>query len=213
MKQILFFTLMVLASLSMQAQHKKSSNAVFDCTLRGGVNLCQIDGDGAGHYNKIGFNAGVNTTFPLSQDDEGLRMLVEIGLTQKGSHISRESIDKRIALTYVEIPLMLTYTMMEWRIGAGFAPAILAKSNVTQWGEYDYVSSNNYRRMDPLPFCCEVQYMGENHWGASLRFYDSMFNMSKSSTGTYRCLFGNPNTIWSTGQFNRLITGSVCYRF
>lgn len=204
-------TLMLLASIgSAEAQHRKKSQKVFDLEVRGGVNFCQIDGDASGSYNKIGFHGGVNTSLPLS-DDGSWRFVVELGLTQKGSRINNCSMDRQISLLYVEIPLMLAYDLFDnhqMRIGAGIAPAILAKANVTTDGVHDNLQSDNYKRMDALPLCASIRYKFTDHVGIDLRYYNSMLNTAKENgSGTYRIFRSNK------GQFNRLLQAGVTIDF
>ena len=66
---------MVAAIGTAEAQHKKRGHQrEFDLEVRGGVNMCQIDGDASGNYNKMGFHAGLNTSFPLSDDGSWLKV-------------------------------------------------------------------------------------------------------------------------------------------
>ena len=185
-----------------QRGHHRGSDREFDLELRGGLNMCQIDGDASGNYNKMGFHAAVASSFPLSDDDR-LRFAVEIGLTQKGSRIAGNALDRHISLLYVEVPLMLAYDLTEsraLRLAAGLAPAILAKSNVTTDGSYDPLQSDNYKRLDALPVVLSLRYRFTNHLGADLRFYNSMLNMAiENGSGTYRIFRSNK------GQFNRLL--------
>ena len=144
MKRIITLSLLVIflsVCTDLQAQHrgKKSSARNFDFELRGGLNFCQIDGDAAGSYNKIGYHASVGSSMPIS-DDGKWRFSVEIGLTQKGSRFSNNTFARHISLLYVEVPLMIAYDFgdsRKLRIGAGVAPAILAKANVTTNDSYD----------------------------------------------------------------------------
>lgn len=207
---LLLFAILLTAS-SAQAQHRgKSQQKEFDFEIRGGVNFCQIDGDASGNYNKLGFHGGVNTSFPLS-DDGSLRFVVELGFTQKGSRIDNASLDRHISLLYVEVPLMLAYDMLDnhqLRIGAGFAPAILAKANVTTDGAYDDLQSQNYKRMDALPICVSIRYRITEHIGVDARYYNSMLNTAKENgSGTYRIVRSNK------GQFNRLLQAGITIDF
>lgn len=204
-------TLMLLASAgNAEAQHRKKSQKEFDLEVRGGINFCQIDGDASGNYNKIGFHGGVNTSFPLS-DDGSWRFVVELGLTQKGSNINNSSMERQISLLYVEIPLMLAYDLLDnqqLRIGAGIAPAILAKANVTTNDVHDAAHSDNYKRMDALPICASIRYKFTEHIGIDLRYYNSMLNTAKENgSGTYRIFRSNK------GQFNRLLQAGVTIDF
>lgn len=206
---ILFLFLVGVGTLN--AQHRRNTHSrQFDLEVRGGINMCQIDGDASGNYNKIGFHGGVNTSFPISDNDRW-RLLVEIGLTQKGSRIQSSSLDRHINLLYVEIPIMLAYDMLEnkqLRFGAGIAPAILAKANVTTDGTYDYLQSDNYKSLDALPVCVSLRYRITGHIGVDVRYYNSMLNTAKENgSGTYRIFRSNK------GQFNRLIQAGITVSF
>lgn len=179
----------------------------FDATLWAGINACQIDGDASGHYNHFGPHAAINTTFSLSADaDSPLRMLVEMGFTNKGAYES--SAARKISLNYVELPLMLTYRLGNSRVGAGVAPAILVSSHARYTsGEEDLLTSQNYRPMDRLPVMLDWTYV-RNHLAISVRFQNSLLPICKESgIGTYRIFRSNK------GQFSKLLTLGIGYKF
>ena len=193
------------------AQHRKGGHQKeFDFEMRGGVNMCQIDGDASGNYNKLGFHGAVGTSMPIS-DDGSWRFVVELGLTQKGSRIDNSSLDRHISLLYVEVPIMLAYDLLDGnklRIGVGIAPAILAKAKVTTDNAYDALQSDNYKRMDVLPICASIRYKFTEHIGADFRYYNSMLNTAiENGSGTYRIFRSNK------GQFNRLIEAGLTLNF
>jgi hypothetical protein len=205
------FIVFLLSFSTLSAQHRgKNSNRQFDLEMRAGANFCQIDGDESGNFNKIGFHASVGTSFPLSDDDRW-RFVVELGLTQKGSRIDNNNIDRHISLTYVEVPLMVAYDFMErqqLRIAAGVAPAILAKSNVTTDGSHDQLQSDNYKRLDLLPLCISLRYRFTDTFGFDIRLYNSLLNIAnENGTGTYRIFRSNK------GQFNRLVQAGITIDF
>lgn len=205
------FIVFLLSFSTLSAQHRgKNSNRQFDLEMRAGANFCQIDGDESGNFNKIGFHASVGTSFPLSDDDRW-RFVIELGLTQKGSRIDNNNIDRHISLTYVEVPLMVAYDFMErqqLRIAAGVAPAILAKSNVTTDGSHDQLQSDNYKRLDLLPLCISLRYRFTDTFGFDIRLYNSLLNIAnENGTGTYRIFRSNK------GQFNRLIQAGLTLNF
>lgn len=207
MKHFFLIILLALSVTALGQSHKRHGRGTeFDFTAHAGVNLSQIDGDGSGNYDHIGFHGAVNTSFPVG--DGGLRMVVELGVSQKGSHVNQ--INRDIDLLYVEVPLMLAYRMMDGRLQAevGVAPAILGRAKVTDAGAYNDLQSNNYKRMDMLPFCAGAQYLVGDHFGLNLRFNTSMLNVGiENGTGTYRIFRSNK------GQFNRLLSAGVSYRF
>lgn len=205
---IILLCLIAVPCAEAQRSKKNSHRDDFDLQVRAGLNLCQIDGDASGNYNKPGLHAGVNTTFPLG--DGGWRFLVELGLTQKGSRIDNASLDRTISLLYVEVPLMLTYNMLDdkLRLGAGIAPAILAKAKVTTDGANDALQADNYKRMDLLPVCVSLGYRINDLIGLDVRWYNSLLNTAiENGTGTYR--------IWRSnkGQFNRLLQAGITLNF
>lgn len=213
MKQIQYYAaiIIIIANIIPNASAQRRSGSHqrgFDYELRGGLNFCQIDGDASGGYSKIGYHAGVATSMPLN--DEGrIRFQVGVGLTQKGSHISNNSLDRHISLLYVEVPLMLVYDFMESRnirLGVGMAPAILAKANVTTYGSYDQLQSDNYKNLDLLPLCLSLRYRITEHLAVDLRGNSSMLNIAiENGSGTYRILRSNK------GQFNHLFQLGITY--
>ncbi len=180
----------------------------FDAGAWLGANMAQIDGDGAGSYNHIGIAAGIESSFALGDIDSPLRAMVGIGFAQKGSYVA--DINRRINLSYVEIPVMLTLNFMDsrLRVGAGVAPAVLVNSVVTDDGIANDLQSNNFRRMDALPLCASLRYLIGGNWGLEIRYQNSMLPITKESgSGTYRIVRSNQ------GAFNRLICIAIAYHW
>ncbi|MDY5968977.1 MAG: outer membrane beta-barrel protein [Bacteroidales bacterium] len=188
---------------------------VFDFSVIGGATFSQIDGDKSAHFNHIGYQAGVATSFPLGGHGSKLRMHVEIGTIQKGSEIDNEILSRSISLNYVQVPLMITYCLADQdyhfgglRLGAGFAPGILFKAQVKTDGVVDAVVEGNYQPLDVLPFVAEARYMFGRHIGIAVRYYYSLIHIDKnSSEGTYRILRSNK------GQFSNLLFCGLYLRF
>lgn len=206
MKKTLILLALLCGALGLQAQ-------TFDFTLSGGITMGQIDGDNAGHYNHLGGYAGVASSFPLGGRKSNLRMLVEIGLVQKGAEVSNLQItDRSVSLSYVQVPLLLTYRFPVGdgglRLGAGIAPAILFLAKVKDSGVENPGQQDNFRRMDALPLCLDATFMFNEHVGLSARYYNSMVGITKESgTGTYRLFRSNK------GVFNNMISFGLAYRF
>ena len=181
----------------------------FDAALALGVNLGQIDGDNSGHYTHFGIHGGIQTSFALSPDPDGkLRMLLELGVTQKGANKANTSI--HTDLLYVEIPILITYSLFSsrLRLGVGWAPAILARAKVTDAGVRDPASEKAYRRMDWVPLCADITYFFNRHWAASARINASFLSiMDNPSHGTYRVFRNNK------GAFNNYLSFNLIYRF
>ncbi len=207
MKKIQLATVILLAlvfySTAAEAQGR------FDAYLFGGLNMCQIDGDDAGHYNHPGLRAGVGTSFALSDDsDSPWRMVVELAYSQKGSYIN--STNGEISLQYVELPLLLSYNSMEGRlrIAAGVAPAVKVGTYVAFYKKESPNHEALYRSFDALPATVSVSYMLSRHIGIEGRWQTSLLSITDgTSSGIYRIFRSNK------GTFNRLLTASLIYRF
>ena len=173
----------------------------------------QIDGDKSGHYNHIGYYGSVATSFPLG-DDNGVRMVVELGAILKGSEVNNSSLQGRtISLHYVQLPLLLTYTIdfnhrRSLRLGTGLAPAFLYHAHVDDNGVDNQEQANNFRKLDLLPLCAEARIMLSRNWGVSLRYYNSLCSIAKQSgAGTFRLVRSN------TGIFNNDLALAAIYVF
>lgn len=180
----------------------------FDAAAKVGINLGQIDGDNSGPYNHYGIHAGVASSFSLDKRGRSpWRMVIELNYSHKGSYV--KSIDRTINLSYIELPLMMGYSMGNLRGSAGISPAVLIKANVTEsGGVYDSQSSKNYLKFDRIPFTTDVKYLMNQNWFISARFQSSLITIAnESGTGTYRLFRGNK------GQFHRLINLSIGYQF
>lgn len=178
----------------------------FDAKVFAGLNLCQVDGDDAGKYNHPGLRAGVGTSFALGDEDSPWRLVIENAYTQKGSRI--EHYNGRIALQYIEVPVMLSYSLFDdrLRIAAGVAPAVLVGAKVTFDGIENPGKAERYKRMDWMPLTAELSYRFLEHLTAEVRYQNSLLSVY-DGPGPYR--------IWTSnhGAFNRLLTLGLAYQF
>ena len=184
----------------------------FDASVFGGVNFSQIDGDGAGNYGQLGLRGGVGTSFYFGWDERTpWRMVVELAFTQKGSHIDRENLQRRIALNYVELPIMMSYTLLnrQLRLAAGVAPAVLVGASVTDGGgEQNAAQEAIYHRFDWCPLTFAARYLFTYNLAVEARFQTSMVTVSEpTSQGSYRIFKDNK------GCFNRSISLGLAYCF
>lgn len=181
----------------------------FDFSVMGGVNMGQIDGDNAARYRHLGLRAGVGTSFPLGSDTKSpWRMVVELAYTQKGSYI--ETYDRRLSADYVEVPLMLSYTTHSGtlRLAAGVAPAILARSKVTDNGVESIPDRDLFRTFDLLPLTVSVRWLLGTSLGIEGRYQNSMLSVTReTASGTYRLFHGNK------GCFHNLLSAGLFLRF
>ena len=181
----------------------------FDATVFAGLNMSQIDGDGAGSYNHPGLRAGVGTSFALGSDLQSpWRMVVELAFTNKGSHI--EASDRKLSASYIEIPVMISYGLLEGRLrlAAGVAPAVLVGSSVTNYGAEDIPSQENFSSFDWLPLTVSLRYRFADHLGLEARYQNSFLSITKENdSGTYRIFRDNK------GCFSRLVSVALTYTF
>ena len=202
-KQLIVTAILLLFAGSMAAQQR------FDASLFAGANFNQIDGDGAGSYNKLGFRSGVGTSFTLGHDTRSpWRMVVEVAFAQKGSRVDPDGLNRSIRLDYVELPLMLSYTALEGRlrIAAGVAPAVLTSARVTDNEVRNNAQEDNFRRFDWLPLTASLRYRFGERLAVEARYQNSMLSISEqNSTGTYRIVRENK------GAFSRNITLGLVY--
>ena len=204
MKKILFFAALISI---FNFQFSICQNR-FDATVFAGLNMSQIDGDGAGSYNHVGLRAGVGTSFALSDVRSPWRLVVELAFTNKGSYI--EDFDRKLSASYVELPVMMSYNFLDnkLRIAAGVAPAVLVGSKVTNYGAEDVLSQENFAAVDWLPLTFSLRYLFTDHLGIEVRYQNSMLSITKENgSGTYRIFKDNK------GCFSRLVSFGLTYTF
>ena len=203
MRNIIIGLVFLCSALALNAQQR------FDGAVFVGINLGQIDGDNSGKYTHFGMHGAVQTSFSLSKDPESdWRMIVEIGATEKGA--TKRSTNVKTNLLYVEVPIMMSYRFAngKLRIGAGWAPAILASARVKDGKMRDEEAEKAYKRMDWMPLCVDLSYFFTQHWGVNFRLNLSMLSiMDNPAQGTYRIFRSNK------GVFNNYISFNVGYRF
>ena len=208
MKRITIVIALLLASsigISARAQQRFDASAFF------GANFSQIDGDGAGSYSHLGLRGGVGTSFYFGWDERTpWRMVVELAFTQKGSNIQNEVLDRTISLNYVELPVMMSYTMLDGslRLAAGVAPAVLVGARVADDGGENVAQEHNYKRFDWCPLTITARYLFSYKIAAEARFQTSMLSVvDQAASGTYRIFRSNQ------GAFNRSVTFGLSYNF
>ena len=183
----------------------------FDASLFASPTFSQIDGDGDGSYNRLGMRGGVGTSFFFGWDERTpWRMVVELAFTQKGSTVNADGWQRRISLNYVELPVMMSYTMLanRLRIGAGVAPAILVGAKVLDNGVNNPAQEDNYRRFDRLPVLLSARYLFTDNLAVEARFSTSLLSITEqNATGTYRIFKDNK------GAFNRTVSLGLAYCF
>ncbi len=201
-QKLICLLFLVFAEMSATSQNR------FDATVFAGLNMSQIDGDGAGSYNHPGLRAGVGTSFALGDVQSPWRMVVELAFTNKGSHI--EDYDRKLSASYIEIPVMISYNCLDnrVRVAAGVAPAVLVGSKVTNYGAEDLPSQENFTAFDWLPLTLSLRFRVFDHLGLEVRYQNSFLSITRENgSGTYRLFKDNK------GAFSRLVSFALTYTF
>lgn len=205
MKKTLLIAVALFSVLNSQFSNLQAQGR-FDASLFAGLNMCQIDGDAAGHYNHPGLRAGVGTSFALGSDVRSpWRMVVELAFTNKGSYI--EAYDRTLSVSYVEMPLMLAYSALDDRVrlAAGVAPAVRVAASVSY---NDQQAVDNFTAFDWLPLTASLGYRFTDHLAIEARYQNSMLSITKQNgSGTYRIFRSN------TGCFHNLVSFGLKYQF
>jgi hypothetical protein len=151
-----------------------------------GLNVCQIDGDFRGGYNKAGFVGGafVCTDF---RDKWGGQM--EIRFAEKGSGPSKRNPNRYIIrLRYVEIPLLITYNFNnKVDLQAGGAPGFLFSAQGSEG--YGYEDLEEFVIF--LDACVGGLYKLSGHFGVNVRFSYSVtpiYAQYPGATGRFACI-------------------------
>lgn len=181
----------------------------FDAHVFGGLNMCQIDGDMSDGFSHPGLRAGVGTSFALGKDlNSPWRMVVELAFSNKGSYVKKS--DQTLSMSYIEIPVMLSYNTLEdrLRIAAGIAPAYRLSLNVSTAGVEEAGWHNTARDFDWLPLTFSLRYRFTDHLGIEARYQYSALSITKNTgSGTYFLFRSNK------GCFHNLVSFALSYTF
>lgn len=181
----------------------------FDASVFAGLNMCQIDGDRSDGFSHPGLRAGVGTSFPFGDDPlSPWRMVVELAFTNKGSYI--KSTDQSMSLSYVELPVLVSYNALEnrLRLAAGVAPAVCVGIKVTTAGVEERGWNLNVATFDWLPLTLGVRYLFTPHLGLEARYQYSALSVTRNTgSGTYFLFRGNK------GCFHNLVSFALSYTF
>ncbi len=157
------------------AQDKK-----FNLVLVAGMNASQVNGDKLAGFDKIGLitGAGINR-----QVNKKLAWQFEILYAEKGSKdvasASNIQLDTLFKFNYIEIPLMVNYTIYDkLQLQGGIYTGVRVKAVYD-----DYVNSfdrtNLIRSLDH-GLCIGVNYSITEHWKANIRVSQSVLDINNT---------------------------------
>ncbi len=162
------------------AQDKK-----FNLVLVAGMNASQVNGDKLAGFDKIGLitGAGINR-----QVNKKLAWQFEILYAEKGSKdvasASNIQLDTLFKFNYIEIPLMVNYTIYDkLQLQGGIYTGVRVKAVYD-----DYVNSfdrtNLIRSLDH-GLCIGVNYSITEHWKANIRVSQSVLDINNTFESYY----------------------------
>ncbi len=161
------------------------SSQDFNGGLLCGLTASQIDGDSQSGYHKAGLYAGAYVQRPLNDD---FSAQLEMRFAQKGAYNRLN--ESKLAMSYIEVPLLGQYQKWGFVFEAGFVPGILlrAKTISDVFGEYDSESFNRYS----IDVAFGVNYLFAKRIGASARMAYSVLPIASiSNTYTTRSQYHN----------------------
>ncbi|MBN2273190.1 MAG: PorT family protein [Bacteroidales bacterium] len=179
-----------------------------------GVTASQVDGDSYGGFNKIGLQGGVfvNTRFKYNFGAQ-----LEIRYAGKGARKPTSSEDTevyKLALHYIDLPLMLTYTFKKKVIfDLGIVPGYLfAKNGEDNGGRLPQDFLVDYNIID-IAWLAGVNYKITENFIVNARYSYSLMSIH-----TYQNLYSNYGWIgnlfgYNTGDYNNYLTFGIYYQF
>ncbi len=193
---ILFILLFSLGSVKAQ---------YFNAGIKAGIVGSQVDGDGFGGYDKLGFEAGIFVSYQLSMRTS---LQLEIELIQKGSshtpNYDKGDYDQyKMRLNYIQIPVLFQYKITKKLTGESGPAFGLLVSDYEQRDQYE-ITSNPFRKF-AFSWVTGINYAITNNWNANFRFDYSLMGIRQKPAPGDRRLF------LQYGQFNNALVFSFQY--
>ncbi len=195
---IILLSIFFLASFYSHAQY-------FNAGIKAGVVGSQIDGDGFGGYNKLGFTAGLFVNYQLSARTS---LQLELEYIQKGSshtpNVEKGDYDQyKMRLGYVQLPVLLQYKLAQnfsVEIGPAFGILLSDYEERDQWE----IQSNPFRKF-ALSWITGLNYNISDNWNANFRIDYSLIGIRQEPAPGDRWIF------FQYGQFSNALVISVQY--
>lgn len=198
---------LVLSCLPLSAQR-------FGGGILAGMTASQVDGDSYSGYNKIGFQGGV---FVITSFKKNFGAQMEIRYAGKGAQKVTTTDDTevyKLALHYIDLPLMVTYTLKKKVIfDLGFAPGYLfAKNGEDSGGPMPQEFLVDFKKLD-IALLMGINYRISKKMKANIRYSYSLmsindFTDTNAIYGWFGNLFG-----YHTGDYNNYLTLGLYYQF
>lgn len=186
---------------------------VFKVGLVTGISAAQIEGDGFGGYNKLGFIAGGFVNTDLS---EKVSTQFEIYFINKGSfdaaHPDKGDFDKfSVNLNYIEIPVVLRYMHNKFKIEAGlyYAKLVGTPHLEDESGEV-FVNRFPFKSYD-FGGLVGLNYQLNDHFSFNFRSKNSFISIRDVQSLDQN--LGLLNRLFNQGWYNVDLNLSVRYQF
>jgi len=185
----------------------------FNAGILGGAVASQVDGDSYAGFNKLGLVAGMFVSRELTSK---IDLQLEMKYKQKGSQFSgdKEKGDFRfykMALSYLEIPLMVKYKYSDFNIEGGLNFAVLMDSKEEdEFGEVIY--SNPFEKYEFSPLI-GINYQWKKNLSFSVRWSYSLNRIRKAYKGEYDNVVYPHWDLKKPGQYNHSIELVLFYKF
>lgn len=153
-----------------------ASSQVFKSGLITGLSASQIEGDGYGGYDKIGFIVGGYVNSDLS---EKFSSQLEIYFINKGSfdalHPDKGDYDSyKVNLNYIEIPLVLQYSQQKFTFEAGlFLGKLIGTPRIFDENGERFVYQFPFKPFD-FGGLLGIEYALNDHFSLNLRSKNSL---------------------------------------
>lgn len=173
---LLFFPLLFLSHF-MHAQR-------FEGKLIAGGNLAQIDGDRLLGYNKAGLTGGVGVTTVLS---ERWKFSLEFLYNQIGSRSTQNddpnSVFDRIALNYIEVPVLIHFLDWKLHFNAGLTYSQLINYRVIENTGIDITDLTTYNNSN-IAVTLGATYFKDEHWGFDFRWSRALNDLEANASNS-----------------------------
>jgi len=197
-KATIYLILFFLSSFYSQAQY-------FNAGIKAGVVGSQVDGDGFGGYDKLGFTAGLFVNYQLSMRTS---LQLEMEFIQKGSshtpNYDKGDFDQyKMRLSYIQLPVLIQYKLarnFSVETGPGFGLLLNNYEERDQWE----IQSNPFRKF-ALSWITGINYAISKSWNTNFRLDYSLIGIRQQAAPGDRLIF------FQYGQFNNALVISIQY--
>ena len=179
-----------------------------------GGNHTQVDGDEVFGFKKLGFNVGVASFLPITQN---WFLSLEVAFSQKGSYEKLPLVANpsnslpyyNLRLNYVEVPFLMHYEDKKLAmLGAGFSFNRLVGAKEIEWGLPTTTNATNgIYSINDINAIVDIRLRVYKSFRINFRY---AYSVSKIRTREYSDFAGNT---WTRNQYNSILTFRVVYTF